>query len=338
MRTVLRTAGIAAAALAIAASSLWGAGLMYFAGPGGAGLRAPLAVVPAVLGLACIAGLCVARWRRPALALAAAVFALLLAWFFSIQPSNERQWRPEVARLPHATIQGKLVTVRDIRNFDYRSEDDFTPRYYDRTFDLDKLDSVDLVAVYWMGPAIAHVFVTFGFGDDHLAVSIEARKESNESYSTLGGFFRQYELMYVVGDERDIIRLRTNYRKDPPEDVYVMRLNGGEGTGTRFFLDYMDKINQLHAKPEFYNTLTTNCTTSILHHASKNPGSPSFSWRILASGYAPEHVYEAGRLDTSLPFPELFRRSRVNEAAQAADAAPDFSRRIRAGLPGMDPR
>ena len=140
------------------------------------------------------------------------------------------------------------MTVHNIRNFDYRTETDFTPRYYDRTFDLRKLDSVDLVSVYWMGPAIAHLFVTFDFGDDHLAISIEARKERTEGYSTLGGFFRQYELIYIVGDERDVIRLRTNYRKDPPEDVYLMRLKAPIENGRRFFLEYMND-HQRPARP-----------------------------------------------------------------------------------------
>lgn len=336
MSSAARIAGLVVAGLAIACSSLWGVGLLVFAGPGGPGLRAALAFVPAIVGLGAIGALFVARWRRPAMAAAAVMFALLLGWFYSIQPSNDRRWRPEVARLAHATVNGKLVTVHDIRNFDYRGEDDFTPRYYDRTFDLDKLDGVDLVSSYWMGPSIAHLFVTFSFGEDRLAISIEARKEAGESYSTLGGFFRQYELVYVVADERDLIRLRTNYRKDPPEDVYVMRMNGPAGSGTRFFLEYMDAINALYAAPRFYNTLTTNCTTNILMHAAFSRDRPAYSWKILASGHAAEHVYDSGRLDTSLPFPELMRRSRVNDAALAAGAAPDFSRRIRVGLPGME--
>jgi hypothetical protein len=141
-----------------------------------------------------------------------------------------------------------------------------------------------------------------------------------------------------VGDERDVIRLRTNYRKDPTEDVYLMRINAPIENGRRFFLEYMNAINRLAAQPEFYNTLLTNCTTGILLHTRVNPGHLGYSWKILVSGYAPEYAYDAGRLDTSLPFSELMRRSRVNDAAHAADQAPDFSRRIRAGLPGMEAR
>jgi len=138
-----------------------------------------------------------------------------------------------------------------------------------------------------------------------------------------------------VGDERDLIRLRTNYRKDPPEDVYLLRVKGPIENGRRFFLEYIDAINRLRAQPEFYNTLLTNCTTGILMNARVNPDHLAYSWKILVSGYAPEYVYETGRLDTSLPFRDFMRRSQINDAARAADSAPDFSRRIRAGLPGM---
>ena len=184
-----------------------------------------------------------------------------------------------------------------------------------------------------MGPAIAHPFLTFGFGDAHLAISIEVRKERTKPYGTLPGFFRQYELVYIVADERDVIRVRTNYRKSPPEEVYLFRLIGPIEHGRRIFLDYMRDINALRERPRFYNTLTTNCTTMILAHAAMNPGSIPYSWKVLLSGYAPAYAYDRGRLDRSLPFEALQRRAHINAVAQAADQAPDFSRRIRAGLP-----
>ena len=240
-----------------------------------------------------------------------------------------------MAILPSAAIDGDQVTVRNIRNFDYRTEADFTAAYYDKTFDLSKLDSVDLVASYWAGPAIAHIFLSFGFGPQgRLAISIERRDERGEAYSTIKGLFKQYELFYVVADERDVIRLRTNVRRDPPEDVYVYRVRGPIENGQRLFLEYMKKINALEERPEFYNTLTTNCTGNIWLHGQVNPKRVPYSWKILLSGHVPEYLYGLGRLDTSLPFPELKRRSRVNAAAQAADEAMDFSRQIRVGLPG----
>lgn len=326
--------GLAVVGLAVVCVTGWSAGVLYFAGPGGPGVRAALPVLPGLAGAATVGALFSRPWRWRALLVFAAVVAVVVAWWGTLTPSNDRRWQPEVGRLPSATFQGDLVTVRSIRNFDYRTETDFTPRYYDRTFDLRRLDRVDLVAAYWMGPAIAHLFLSFGFGDDHLAISIEARKEEGEGYSALGGFFRQYELIYVVADERDVIRLRTTYRKDPPEDVHLFRLHGSTENGRRLFLDYLAAINELTTRPRFYNTLTTNCTNVILMHTRVNPGHLPFSWKILLSGYAPEYVYDAGRFGRSLPFEQLKRRSHINAVARAADQAPDFSRRIRAGLPG----
>ena len=280
--------------------------------------------------LSALIGLGFHRWRWRTLAAYFALFILLLVWWQTIKPSNERDWQIDVAILPYAEIEGDIVTVHNIRNFDYRSETDYTPTYYDKRFDLRKLEGVDLVAVYWMGPAIAHIFVSFAFaGGDHLAISIETRKEKGESYSTLRGFFRQYELYYVVADERDVIRLRTNYRNDPPEDVYVYRVHGPLENVRRVFLGYMNKINALQTHPEFYNTLTTNCTTGIYHHTVVNPEHLPLSWKILASGYVPEYAYDAGRLDNRLPFSELKQRAHVNARAKAANGAADFSRLIR---------
>ncbi|WP_298832341.1 DUF4105 domain-containing protein [uncultured Piscinibacter sp.] len=314
-----------------AAAGGWGMLALAYSGPPDDALRNVLAAAFALASLAALLALCFRRWRWRVIAAYLVLFALLVAWWRGIAPSNDRDWQADVAVLSHATIEGDMVTVHNIRNFDYRSETDYAPAYYDKRFDLRRLEGVDVVAVYWMGPAVAHVFLSFAFaGDDHLAISIEARKEKGEGYSTSRGFFRQYELYYVVADERDVIRLRTNYRHDPPEDVYVYRLQGALENGQKLFLEYMAKINALRAVPEFYNTLTTNCTTNIWFHSRINPQHLPFSWKILASGYVPEYLYEQGRLDTGgLPFAELQRRAHVNARARAADAARDFSRRIR---------
>jgi hypothetical protein len=167
-------------------------------------------------------------------------------------------------------------------------------------------------------------------------VSVEARKERGEGYSSIQSFFKRHELIYVVGDERDLIRVRTNYRHDSSEDVYLYRVRGPLENGRRLFLEYVRAINALRERPRFYDTLSTNCTTTILLHTRVNPGHPPLSWKVLLSGHAAEYVYERGRLDTSLPFEELQWRSRINDAARAADRAPDFSRRIREGLPGLE--
>ena len=320
-------------ALVVLAITGWGALALAVVGPGGDQGRLALAAVYGLAGLAAVVALVLHRGLRVALPVFALALVAIGVWWGGLTPSNERDWQPEVARLAYATIDGDMVTVHNVRNFDYRTETDFTPAYYDRTYDLKKLDSGDLVAVYWMGPAIAHLFLSFGFGNDRLAISIEARKEKGEGYSSAKGFFRQYELYYVVADERDVVRVRTNYRKDPPEDVYIYPLRAPPENLRRVFLEYMRKMNALREHPEFYNTLTTNCTTAILMNTRVNPGSLPFSWKVLLSGYTPAYVYEAGRMDQSLSFEELKRRSLINAAAQAADQAPDFSRRIRAALP-----
>ncbi|WP_372521872.1 DUF4105 domain-containing protein [Sulfuricaulis sp.] len=330
-----RLAGIVFVGLLLLGIAGWGVLALYYFDHESLALRTGLATAFALASLIAFVGFALPRWRWRVLAVYLVLFAALLSWWSSLAPSNDRDWQPDVAILPYAIIDGDRVTVHNIRNFVYRTETDFTPAYYDKTFDLRKLDGVDLIASYWMGPAIAHIFLSFDFqGGDHLAISIETRKERGEGYSTVKGFFRQYELYYVVADERDVIRLRTNYRKDPPEDVYVYRVNGSAEKGRRVFLQYIEEINALKDRPEWYNTLTTNCTTAIWMHTRINPGHPPLSWKVLASGYVPEYLYEIGRLDSSLPFAALQRRAHVNTRAQAADKAADFSRQIRAGLPG----
>lgn len=324
--------------LAIAACGMWGMLAIAFCGPDNTLARNGLAAAFGLASLASLISLGARRWRWRSFAGFLLLFVGLVAWWRGIEPSNERDWQTDVAVLPFATVEGDVVDVHNIRNFDYRSETDYTPAYYDKRFDLRRLEAVDLVAVYWMGPDIAHVFLSFAFaGGDHLAFSIETRKEKSENYSTVKGFFRQYELYYVVADERDVIRLRTNYRRDPPEDVYLFRVSGTVENGRRLFMEYINEINALKARPRFYNTLTTNCTTNIWLNSRVNPAHLPFSWKILASGHVPEFLYEQGRLETGgLPFAELQRRAHINVRAQAAGNAPDFSRRIRTmdGMPG----
>jgi hypothetical protein len=330
---VVRAVVVFLCGLLIAAAGTWGAAAIAIAGPHHNVIRNALTAGFAAASLLALIGWFFRRWRKRALTGFLTLFAVLLLWWQSIAPSNDRDWQTDVAVLPYATVDGDLVTVHNIRNFDYRSETDYTPAYYDKRFDLRQLEGVDVVAVYWMGPHIAHVFLSFAFADDqHLAISIETRKEKGEGYSTVKGFFKQYELYYVVADERDVIRLRTNYRHDPPEDAYIYRARGHIGDARRLFLEYIGQINSLKTTPEFYNSLTTNCTTNIWLNARVNPDNLPFSWKILASGHVPEFLYEHGRLETGgLSFAELQQRAHINSRAHATDAAADFSRRIREG-------
>ena len=264
-----------------------------------------------------------------------AAFTAVAAWWTTIPASNDRDWMLDVAVLSSATVEGDLVTIRNVRDFKYRTETDYTVHYYDRTYDLKLLQSVDLISVYWMGDAIAHTMLSFGFSNgDRVVFSIEIRKEENEEYSTIKGLFKQYELIYVVADERDVLWLRTSVR-DPNEDVYVYRTRMPRRNIGKLFLEYIKRVRSLEHHPEFYNTLTTNCTTDIIGNIRAFGGRAKYSWKIILSGYTPLYAYENGALDMSLPFPELHDRSLINHIANKVGNVPDFSSRIREGLPGM---
>ena len=331
-RRIANGAGLGVLGLFLLALGSWGTLLIAYAGLRNEIIRGALILGFCVAIIGAVMALFVPRWRRLGMGVLAALWGGLIVLWTSLEPTNDRDWHTEVALLPYATISADQVTVHNIRNFDYRSEDDYTVGYYDKTFDLRRLQSVDIVTSYWMGPAIAHVFVSFGFEDDsYLAISIEVRKPKGEVYSTLKGFFRQYELIYVAADERDVIRLRTNYRRNPPEQVYIYRTKASNEAGRRLFMEYMNRLNALRTKPEFYNTLTTNCTTVIWMNDHVNPSRVPLNWKIVVSGYAPEYLYQEGRLeDMGLSFAELQRRDYVNDRARAADSAANFSTRIRA--------
>jgi hypothetical protein len=257
--------------------------------------------------------------------------ALVALWWASLTPSNLRHWTPDVARIAGANFHDSSVTIRNVRNFNYRSESDYDQHWETRTYDLDRIRGVDLFLSFWGPTQIAHTIVSWDFGDGrHVAISIETRKEQGESYSALRGFFRQYELYYVVADERDLVGLRTNYRD---EQVYLYRITVPASAARALLVDYLAKVNQLAERPEWYNALTHNCTTTIRGHA-KNVGPVSgWDWRLLANGHLDELLYERAQIDTRLPFSELRARSNITERAKAAGDSEEFSARIRAGLP-----
>jgi hypothetical protein len=330
MGFVLKVIGNIGLWLVLCGMTAWGSLAIFFS-------YLPHAARPALSVLFALVQLAVLFFLKPkglAFAVFFALFAMVLAGWFSMKPSNHREWQADVAVLPYADIKGDRVTVHNIRNCDYRSETDYTARYYDQTFDVSKLDSIDLYLVNWGIPYISHTMLSFGFqGKKYLCISIETRKEVGEDYSTIKGFFRQYELMYVVADERDLVRLRTNYRKD--EIVYIYRLNGEKKIFRKIFLDYIRYINRLKEKPEWYNALTGNCTTQIRGHTAPYTGKTRWDWRILLNGQLDEMAYENGLLNQSLPLETLRQKSIINQRAKGLDQNPDFSILIRKELPGM---
>ncbi len=267
------------------------------------------------------------RWR---VAVWSLLTAMLVAWFVHDPPLNDRDWAPEYAVQAEPTRIGRDVAIRNIRNFSWHSPTEATPGYYDATFSLDGLKSLDLVTSFWSGDLIAHVFLTFGFSDGrHLAFSIETRRQVHAEYSAIAGFFRHYELFYVVADERDVLGVRTDVRR---ERVYLYRLHLPPAAREALFLSYIDEVAQLNHQPQWYNTLTDNCTTGILARASSASLAVRYNWRILIPGRAAEYAYTLGLLDQGVPFETLRRESRiVRPPGSVMDA--DYSRGIRKGLP-----
>ena len=328
---MIRCARVGLAALIVATLTAWMVLAVWFDGPSSRELAAVLASL--VLLVTLVLFLRVRPMAR-ALALFAIGFAGVLAWWLAIPPSNDRPWQADVARPAYAEIDGDRMTLHNVRDFEYRTESDYTPRWEDRTYRLSDIRAMDIFVSYWGPRAIAHTIMSWDFGHgEHLAISIETRKEIGESYSSLRGFFRTYELYYVVADERDLVRLRTNYRG---ETVYLYRFQMSADLARRFFLDYVERINHLAAEPEWYNAFTQNCTTTIRQHARHVSVVQAWDWRLLANGYADELQYERGNFDRSLPFAEFRARSEITERAKTADPA-EFSRVIRAGLPGFPP-
>lgn len=254
--------------------------------------------------------------------------------FFGPEPSNDRDWTLDQERLPWAEIEGRRVRIHNIRDARYRAVDDYDIAWKERSYDLDRLQSAWFVVEPfgdddWQGPA--HTLMSFGFaGGEYLAISVEIRKEKGEEFSPWQGLLRQYEVTYVIGDERDLIQLRTNHRRDP---VYLYPVRAPRERIEQMFVSMLRRANHLREKPEHYNTLTNTCTTNIVRHVNELvPGRIPFSYKVLLPGYSDELAYDLGLIDTDLPFPEARRHFRVDDDALRAAGREDFSQEIRKAL------
>ena len=278
----------------------------------------PLVIVGVSLGLLPMRPWALAVW-----------FGLLLVtilWWLSLRPNSNRDWKTGMDVLPHVELVGDVLRIRQFRNFRYMASGDPLPQYEERTFDLTKLSSLDYFLAHWSGPVIAHTLVSFGFDDGQfLVVSVEARLQRWQSYSPLRGIFRTYELIFVIGDERDIIRLRTNIRR---ERVYLYRVRMPRPEVRQLLVDYLARVEKLEERPEWYNSITSNCTTNLFYH-----GRHRVPWwltpHIFLNGLSARAMYLRGFLDDSLPFKELQSRSDIRERALAAGDAANFSQQIR---------
>lgn len=267
--------------------------------------------------------------QRRMLPVCAGGMVLLLAmfvWWNTIKPQAQRDWAADVAHLIEIEADqhsADIVHVRNVRNFQWRSETDFTPHWETRSYDLRQLRSVDVALSYWMGPAIAHTLVSFGFEDgQHLVFSIEIRKEAHEQFDALAGFFRQYEMALVAADERDILAVRTNVRG---ERVHLYRIAMPTATMRELFMAYAQQAAQLAHAPRFYNTLTANCTTIVWQLARRIGQALPTDWRLLASGYLPEYLRDVGALESMQPLATLRSRGDITERAQNWQAPQDVS-------------
>jgi hypothetical protein len=322
------------AALVVLFTAAWGALALWFRLPGEEAWRMTGAVLFAVAGALAIFAILRGQWRAPGLY--AVAFLVLMGWWSTIRPSHDRNWDPVAERMPELIIDGDRLEVRNLRDFAWRTESDFTPTWTNRTYDLSKVEGVDVFLSYWMGPAIAHLIVSFPFADQPpLAFSIEIRREQGEQFSALAGFFKQFELIIIAADERDIIRLRTNVWK---EDVRLYRLSVGVPKARAAIEAYAAEIAALKAQPQWYDTLGGNCTTIVFRLARSLWPDLRLDWRIILSGHLPSYLHEIGAVDTSMPLAELMERAKVSAKGQASDdaqgvALPDFSARIREGVP-----
>lgn len=309
----------------------WATLALHFSNLPWAPVRTALAIAFAGFAICAIWIIRRRRWRWAF----TAVYACVVIWFALIPPSNDRPWRPEVERPARAEINGDHVRFINFRNFTYRSRDDFDVRYEEREVDVSRLVSVDLLISYWMPGPVAHTFLSFNSDDGSppVCISIETRPEIGESFDPLASMFKQFELVYVVGDERDIVRVRTNYRN---EQVYLYRIHATPDAIRALFRIYLDRINSLADRPEWYHLLKNNCTINIIRY-SQAVGGPHrrFELSHFLNGLIDAYLFHLGILDTGMPFNELRRRSNINEAALAAGDVEDFSALIRKGRPGI---
>ncbi|MFT4048053.1 MAG: DUF4105 domain-containing protein [Solimonas sp.] len=332
----MKTLGLAVLSVLFLLLSAWAALALWFHLPD----RRRVAGV--ALWMFCALALLVLLWCADvvlAVPLFAAALALLLLWWHSIRPSNDRVWADEVARQLVAERDGARVTLHNVRNFAWRTTSDYGVRWETRRYDLDRLRSVDTILSHWMGPAIAHTLVSFGFddghgGSDYLTFSLEIRKERGELYTPVGGFFKKFEINLIAADERDIVRLRSNVRG---EDVYLYRVLLPPAQIRSLFNAYLEEADALRRAPRWYNTATANCTTIVFQMMRHIVAGLPLDHRLLLSGYLPEYIHAAGGFTPGVDLAILHRAGRINERARAADADPAFSRRIREGVPGIAP-
>lgn len=319
---------------ALALAGAFAAGVIWYHAPAGKVVNAILALAWFAFAVTCV--IAYARrndWR--ALAALALPFAAILTWFILIAPSNDRVWSPEMAQLLTYTRDGDTITVKNVRNFNWTGPDKADEKWETRTYALSDLKSVDVLSLYWKGPRIAHTYFSFVWANgEALSLSVEIRKEVDETYSPVAGFFKAYELSILAGDERDFYGWRIHF---PKEDLQRFRTRANTQEAGKLLITLLDAANDLAAKPEFYNTLTENCTTEVWMLTDALDLGKPLDWRMFASGYLPDFLHDLKILDTTRPIAELREHAHTMPAVRKAMAdgltGPAFSSAIRAGTP-----
>lgn len=321
-----------AAAFALVTSffcAFWGAMALWYRLPAGFIARtiASAAWMILIMGLLATA-IIVHRWWP--IGVYALFFAALRLWWASLKPSNDRRWCDDVSRTLTGTVESSSVTLRNVRDFRWRGNTDYDERWETRRYDLDELQSAEVVVSHWGIPGIAHAMISFGFADgQHVVFSVEIRKQRGQTYSAIGGFFKQFHTILVAADERDIIRVRTNVRG---EDDYLYPLSIDDAARRGLFVSYVAAANRLAEHPEFYNSFSSNCTTMVYRMARQiDPGLP-WDPRLLLTGFLDGYLRRVGAVDRSVSRDELRRRGRITERARGSGLSDDFSRVIRKGL------
>jgi hypothetical protein len=324
--------GILAAPVVLLAAA-WSSLAIWFRLPEPTLVRAAVSGLFALLGLCTIVAL-FTRWRfRAGLGF---IFFLIvtLGWWSTIKPHAHAQWAPDVARQVTGIRNGDMLTLTDVRDFDWRSDGDFTERWTTRTYDLTKVQSVDVFMSYWSGPQIAHMILSFGFeGGERLAWSVEVRRRVGGEFSPIADLFKSNPLVIIAADERDVIGVRSIVRG---EDVQLYRLKASPEQARALLLEYVSDADELATNPQFYNSITTNCTTTVAKMMRAVGDVVPFDWRLIVNGYLPDYAYDRKAVDTRVPLSKLRALSHVDERAKVVGLSPGFSDAIRVGVP--DPK